>query len=102
MLVRVFSLFCGFHSPVRGGGCSPVVGVDTTRSISELQCDVGRAGALPLGNEPLSIPPQELSIGKCALWCHLSPIVWAHKVCCFWHCPRSCPMGIKAVSLSVP
>ena len=43
--------------------------------VSDLQCEVGGIGALPLGGKPLSIPPLELFTCGCALLCHLSPIV---------------------------
>ena len=69
----LFALCC--YSPAGGRVCSLVVGIEAPRSISKLQCDVGRIGALPLEEKPLSIPPPELSIGECTLWCHLSPIV---------------------------
>lgn len=61
---------CICHSPVRGEG-SPFVGVEAPKF--ELQCAVGRIGMLPLGEEPLSVPPQELSRGRCALWCCQKP-----------------------------
>lgn len=77
-------LLCSCHSPITGKVCFPVVGVDIPRFIFELYCEVGRAG-----DEPLNIPPQELSTSKCALWCHLSLIVYAHKVHCCWNCSRS-------------
>lgn len=52
-------------------GAGSVVGVEAKRSISELQCKVHMTGALLLGEEPLNIPPQELSPWRHALWCHL-------------------------------
>ena len=82
-------LFFGCHCPVGGRVCSPVFGVEAPRSGTKLWFEVGRSGVLPLGKEQLSIPMQELSPGA-ALWCHLSPIVHAHKVHCGWHCPRPC------------
>ena len=81
---------CGCHNPLRGRVCSPVVGVEAPRSVSELWYKVGGTGVLLLGEETLSIPLQELSTGKCTLWCRLSPIVYAHKVHCCWHCPWPC------------
>lgn len=63
------------------------VGVEAPRSVSELPCAVG-IGAFPLGEEPLSISPPELSTGECALQFNLSPIVWPHKVHCCWHWPQ--------------
>ena len=86
MLSRASSLLFGHHSPVRGRVCSPVVGVEATTSVSELQCGIGRTGALPLGEEPLSIPLQRLSNSKSTVWCCLSPFVWAHSIQCCWHC----------------
>ena len=90
MLSGASSLFYGCQSPVGGRICSPVVGVDAPRSTSELRCEVGRSGTLPLGEELLSIPPQELSTRECTLWCCLSPVMQAHKVQFFSHCPRPC------------
>jgi len=63
MLGRAASLLCGFHSPVGGRVCSPVVGVKNPRSGFKLQCEVGRSGVLLLGKKPLCIPPQGLSTG---------------------------------------
>ena len=40
---------------------------------------LGNWPSLPV-EEPLGILSQELSPMKCTLWCHLSPIVLAHKV----------------------
>ena len=57
----------------RGKVCSLVVGMETPRSISELQCEVDGIGALPLGEEPPSIPPLERSTGACALLYCLAP-----------------------------
>ena len=90
MLSVTSSLLCGCHIPVEVRVCSPVVGVETPRSVPELQCELGGTGALLLGEEPLSIPPQELSTGKCTLCCCPSPIVCAHKVHYYWHCPQLC------------
>lgn len=62
-------LLCGCHSPVGDRVCSLVVGVEAPRSISEspeLWCEVGRIGASPPGEEPLSIPLPELSTGECS------------------------------------
>lgn len=47
--------------------------METPRSISELQCEVDGIGALPLGEEPPSIPPLERSTGACALLYCLAP-----------------------------
>lgn len=80
MLMKSSSLLFGCYSTVRGRVCSLVVGVDAPRSISDLWCEVYRIGALLLGEEPLSTPPQEVSNEKCALWYLLSPVMWAHKV----------------------
>ena len=68
-----------YHSSVRGRICSPVFGVDTPRSVSELWYEVDGTGVLLLGGEVVSIPPQKLSSGNCALWYHLSLSVWAIK-----------------------
>ena len=87
ILVGASSLLFGCHSPVRGRVCSPVVGIEALRSGSKLQCEVGRTGGLPLLKESLSIPLQELSTRKCALCCHLSPVVCTNKIHCFWPCP---------------
>lgn len=57
MLSRASSLLCGCDSPAGGRVCSLVVGIDTSRSVSELWCEAGRTGVLPLGEKPLSIPP---------------------------------------------
>lgn len=43
--------------------------------VPELRCEVGRVGVLPLGEEPLGIPPLKLFTDECALLSHLSPIV---------------------------
>jgi len=61
------SFFLWLSYTCRGRVCSLVVGMETPRSISELQCEVDGTGALPLGEEPLSIPPLERSTGACAL-----------------------------------
>lgn len=82
MLSRASSLCCGCQSSVRSRICSPVVGADAPRSVYELQCGVGVTGALPLGEESLIIPPQELSTRKYTLRCQLLPNVQAHKVHC--------------------
>ena len=37
--------------------------------------------------ENTSLGCQGRSLDEYTLLCHLSPIVWAHKVHCFWHCP---------------
>ena len=88
ILSRASSSLCGCQSPVWDRVCSPVVGVEAPRSISELWCEVGGTGTLLLREELLCIPPQELSTERCTLWCHLPPVVWAHKVYCCWHCPQ--------------
>lgn len=62
----------------QGRICSPVFCVDTPRSVSELWYEVDGTGVLLLG-EVSEGPPQKLSAGKCALWYHLSPSVWAIK-----------------------
>ena len=84
MLNRASSLLCGCQSPVRSRICSPVVGADDPRSVYELQCGVGVTGALPLGEESLIIPPQELSTRKHTLRYQLLPNVHAQKIhCCY-------------------
>ena len=88
MLSSASSLLCDCLSPFRSRVCSPVVRVDTLRSVSELWCEIGGIEMLLLGEKPLSIPLQELSTEKCPLWCHLSPTMWAHKIHCCWHCPQ--------------
>ena len=48
-------------------------------------------GARLQGEESWSIPLQELFPGKrIALWCHLSPVVQAHKVHCCFYFPQPC------------
>ena len=81
------SLLCGCHSPVGSRVSSTVVGIDASRSISELWCEVGGTGVLLLGEEPLSIILQELPSEKCTVWCCLSPIAQIHKAHCFGHHP---------------
>ena len=105
-----------YHSSVRGRICSPVFGVDTPRSVSELWYEVDGTGVLLLGGEVVSIPPQKLSAGKCALWYHLSLSVWAIKYTIsgtglgpasamgmqiLRHCVHKA-MGIQAISLVMP
>ena len=90
-------MFCDCHSPVKGRACSPVIGVEAPRSISELWCEVGRTRALLLGDKPLSSPHLELSTSEYALWCHLIHVVWAHKV----HSPAS-TVRMQAVGPGVP
>lgn len=57
-LSRASALLCGCHSHVGGQVCSPVVGTDAPRFISELLFEVGETGALLLGEKPLSVPLQ--------------------------------------------
>lgn len=71
------------NNPVRGRVCSPFVGVEAPRSDSKLQCEVGRTRTLPLGKEPLCVPPQELFAVMCnsvtlpATWCaHPQRSLW--------------------------
>lgn len=75
ILSKTSSVLCGCHSPVRGRVCSPTVGIEAPRSVSNPKCGVGQTGMLPLGEEPLNFPLLELPNGECALWCHLSSIV---------------------------
>ena len=53
--------------------------------VSDLQCEVCKIVALPLGEEPLNIPLIHLFTCECALLYHISPVVWVHKVYCCWH-----------------
>ena len=103
MLSGASSLLCGCHSPVGSSVYPLVVGVETLRSVSDVWCEIGGIGALPLREEPLSVPLPELSTVKCAPWCHLKPIVKAHKVYCWWHAlgPTS-TLGMQAVVPGVP
>lgn len=73
------------------------------RSVSDVRCEIGGIGALPLREEPLSVPLPELSTVKCAPWCRLKPTVQAHKVYCWWHAlgPTS-TLGMQAVVPGVP
>lgn len=52
MLSGASSLLCDCHSPVGTRVCSLVVEVEALRSISELQCGVGRTRVLLLGEKP--------------------------------------------------
>ena len=56
--------------------------------ISDLWCEEGRMGALPLGEKPLSVPPQELFTYGHSLLCSLSATVQAHKLHYGWHCSQ--------------
>ena len=60
MLSGVSSLFYGCHSPVWGSICSPLVGVEAPRSVSELRREVGGTRVLPLGEELPRIPRHAL------------------------------------------
>ena len=64
-------LFVLWFSVLSGKVCSIVVGIEGPRSISELQCEVGKNGAFLLGEKPISIPWAELFTRECALWCCL-------------------------------
>lgn len=44
------------------------------RYDSELWCEIGGTGALPLGEKSLSTPPVEPILCECALLCPLSPL----------------------------
>jgi len=74
-----------------GQACSPAVGVEVCRSISELpselQCEVGAIAVLSLEEELPSIPLPELLTSDTALLCYLSYILQAYKVHHGWHCP---------------
>lgn len=54
-------LLSGCHHPIRGVVCSLVAGIGASRSVSDLQCKVGRVEAFPLRKGPLSVPPLVLS-----------------------------------------
>lgn len=92
------SLLCGCYLPVRSRVCYPVVGIEAPISISELCCEVGRTGTLLLEWQPLSILLQELSTGRCTLWCCLSLVFQAHNVHFCSHCPWPCLSCGKAGS----
>ena len=74
----------------RGRVCSLAVGVESPRSISELQCEVDGIGALPLGEEPLSIPPLEQSTGACALLYCVAPTMGFTKYAAVGTAPWPC------------
>ena len=80
------SLLCGCDCSARGSVCSMDVGTEAPipvlSCVSDLQCEIGRIGALPLGEKPLNIPSLELFTCDCALLCPLSPLVWANKIHC--------------------
>lgn len=53
-------LYCDCHTHVEGGRVSPpVFGLEATRYVSKLKCEVGRTGVFLLGKER-SIPLQDL------------------------------------------
>lgn len=52
---------------VGGRVCSPVAGIQAPKSIGELYCEVVRTGVVLPGEELLSVPLQELCIGKSTL-----------------------------------
>ena len=92
MLSRVLSLLCDFHSPVQGRICSPVVGVEAP--ALSLICSVSRwDGVLQLGEEPVSIPSQELhqEVQEVRLYCHASPTVPTPRGHCRWALPLAVP-----------
>lgn len=68
-----FYSLCGCHCPGRGRVCSLVVGRGAPRSVSELQCELGGTGALPLGEEPLSCTPGLCSVVSPTTCCVGSP-----------------------------
>ena len=72
-----------------GAGSTPQLLEKIFRSSSKVWCVVDRTGALPLGKEPLCIPPQELSTSTCTL---ISPVIWCgtRKVNYHWHCTWPC------------
>ena len=71
MLSGVSSLVFGCPSPIRGRVCSPFVGVEAPRFVSELWCEVGGTGAFLLKGEPLSVPHQTCPQGNmlCGITC---------------------------------
>ena len=52
------------------------------------------------GEQPLSAPPLELFIRECAVLCHPSPEVTAHKAHLCWHCP--CPSSLVGTLATYP
>ena len=85
-----------------GAESVPIVGGEAPTSISELQCNAGWTGILLLGEERLSTPSQELSTLRCSLWCHLLPVLWAHKVHCCWHYSLIClNLTVQSVTLDI-
>lgn len=76
------SLLCGRHFTIRGRVCFLIFGIELG-CVSDLLCEVGGIAALPLGEEPLSIPPLELFTCECALLYYLSPVLWGQKEHCF-------------------
>lgn len=74
------------HSPTGDRVWNSVVGIETTKFVSELWCEVCGTRALLLEEEPLRIPLQEPLSGECARWCYLSSLVGIHKVHSDWHC----------------
>ena len=102
MLNGASSLLYGCHSPVGGRICSLVVGLEAPISVCELWFEVGRIGALPLREKPLSIPLMELSTGECALWCHLSPVSQSTLLLALpsdlpqlWECQKSALLSLR-------
>lgn len=81
------SLLCACHSLVGTGSASQLLGWKPPYLF--LSCGVRQAVLEHSHWESLSIPPQELSTGKCDLWCHLSPIVRAQNIHHCWHCPQA-------------
>lgn len=69
----LFALWLSQPGLLSGPGSAPVFKVEDLKSVSELQCEVGRMGALPLGQGPLIIPLKELFTRECSLCvtCHL-------------------------------
>ena len=103
MLNGTSSLLSGCHSSVWDWLCSPVVGIEVQRSISELQCEIDETREFPLGDELLKFPLQELSSWSCTLWFRLPLIVWAYKVIAIESAfdPASA-VGMQATSLDIP
>ena len=76
-LFLLFAQWC--HSPVTGRGCFLAVGVEDSNPLlscaSELKFQVSGIGALPVGEEPLSIPLSLVSVlccGTCLPLCRLT------------------------------
>ena len=76
--------------PCQGQGLLPSWWSVSPWSDSELYCEVARTGVLPLGEGLVSILLPELFAGVVSILSHLSPVVWAHRIYCCWHCLQLC------------